>query len=144
MTDLSELIERVKAATGPDRDLDIALLPLWEPGHDALKSYDDRYQTELRDGVFSVWKLDGGYSASIQFPRFTTSIDAALALAERVLPGWTLARLSQDDHKLWYVELRQGHATSYVRVIIAPSTIHGLPLPLSIILALLLALESQP
>lgn len=86
--DLNELLERVRSATGPDREIDVALLHLWEPSHEALCSYDQRYQTELRDGVFSVWKTDGGYSASVPFPRFTASVDAALALCERVLPGW--------------------------------------------------------
>lgn len=90
MTDLNELLERVKAATGPDREIDVALLHLWDPDHEALRSYDERYQIELRDGVFSVWKTDGGYSASVPFPRFTASIDAALALVGRVLPGWNV------------------------------------------------------
>lgn len=67
--------------------LDVAALPLWDADHDALKAWGPEYQTELRDGGFSAWKE--GYSASSPFPRFTASIDAAVALIERVLPGWT-------------------------------------------------------
>lgn len=37
--------------------------------------------------------------------------------------GWTVARIGQDDHKLWWVELRQGFATSFDNVVIAPA--HG-------------------
>lgn len=128
--ELKELIERVKAATGPDRELDSDL------GF-TLGWYANGYE-------FYAWaEADGTFVESVNPKPFTASIDAALALTQRVLPGWTLARLSQDDHKLWYVELRQGHATSYGRVVIAPSTIHGLPLPLAIILALLTALDQK-
>lgn len=97
MTGLDELIERVRRATGPNREIDVALLHLWQPDHDALRTYDDSYQTEFRDGSFSVWKKGGGYSASVPFPRFTASVDAALALTERVLPGWMVVNLCEWD-----------------------------------------------
>jgi len=92
---LSDLLERCRKATGPDSSIDVALLPFWAPDHDALKAYDAQYETEFRDGGFSVWKKDGGYSASTPFPRFTASIDAALALTERLLPGWVVSDLAQ-------------------------------------------------
>jgi len=64
MSGLEELLERVKAAIGPDRQLDYALFCHFAP----------------RD-VASAWHPHEGH-------RYTTSIDAALALTERL--GWRL------------------------------------------------------
>lgn len=61
VNDIDALLERVKAATGPDRNL---------------------------DAMLHHWALSGvgtGYYADS--PSYTASIDAALALTERVLPG---------------------------------------------------------
>ena len=60
MTDISELIERVRAATGPDRELDEAIRFYFDPK-------GSRYYSESS--------------------AYTASIDAALALVERCLPG---------------------------------------------------------
>ena len=61
MGDLNELVERVKAATGPDRELDYAI-------------------SRFADGELAR-------HSSLHLP-YTASIDAALALTERMLPGW--------------------------------------------------------
>lgn len=142
MTDYAELLERVKAANEPNWELDIALLHLWQPDHDALRTYDERYSIEIRDGVFSVWKRDGGYSASSPFPRFTGSIDASLALVARCLQGWVCEVLAQDavgslgdmEGIGWTAEFSNGL-----------DTIQGQAetLPLAIITSLLYALKSQ-
>lgn len=114
--ELKELIERVKAATGPDRELDEDIRIHFDP-------------------VGSVF-----YSES---KAYTGSIDAALALVERCLPGWTVARMSQGDNRLWTVELREGFLTSYGKVVIQPDHWQGTTLPLAIILALLTALDKK-
>lgn len=62
MPDLTELLARVKVATGPARELDIAITRQFVHGK--------FYQTTETAGPY------------------TSSIDAALALTERVLPGW--------------------------------------------------------
>jgi hypothetical protein len=56
-TDLTELIERLEKATGPDRELDAA----------------------IRDALYSP-------SARVGWPPYTASLDAALALVEEKLP----------------------------------------------------------
>jgi hypothetical protein len=63
-SELSELLERVKAATGPDRELD-----------DAIRHAIDGKMVEPQ----LLWRET--------FP-YTASIDDALALTERMLPGW--------------------------------------------------------
>lgn len=82
MTDLSEqastlsdLLERVRGATGPSRELDADLYRAL--GYEVRQSGDG----------FWTWSQSGGSDLRI-LPKFTASLDAALALVERVLPGW--------------------------------------------------------
>lgn len=69
--------ERVAALTGPDRKVDAALergfgLGIFAP------IPDDAELGDIPHGP--------GYGSAI--PRYTASLDAAIALVERVLPGW--------------------------------------------------------
>jgi hypothetical protein len=70
--ELQSLLERVKAASGPDRELD--------------RAFDRR-------DIFPVYG---------DHPQYTASIDAALGLVEKVLPGWALHSL-QDMRGERYV-----------------------------------------
>lgn len=68
--ELEALLARVESATGPDREIDLALMILGWGGP------RERYLTDELDRLAfgEQWK-------------FTASLDAALALVERVLPG---------------------------------------------------------
>lgn len=70
---LRDLLERVERATGPDRELDRA-----------------------------IWKACGiDYRQSVTQP-VTSSVDAALTLIGRVLPGWRVLLDSDNDRRpLW-------------------------------------------
>lgn len=91
--DLKALLERVRNATGPDRGLDGLLardVEGWIP-HFALEG-EDIIDWPWMGGH---WHLPGDPDAddcqqapSDEPPAYTASIDAALALVERVLPGW--------------------------------------------------------
>jgi len=61
---LEELKERLTKATGPDSGLDEAIMLVLQPHH-----------------------ADGGYSL-LEVPRYTASLDAAIALTNAVLPGY--------------------------------------------------------
>src|SRR5438105_1932936 len=80
-TDLSALIERVEKATGPDRELDEAL---------AL-AFGWRLREIVLVRTVLEWERPTGFRLPIGTmadpPFFTASLDAALALVERVLPG---------------------------------------------------------
>lgn len=89
MTDLNELLERVKKAKGPDREIDAHCFALSQGGrlrqfYDGDKSY--------------VWEkpIDGFWIRDIKnvtgTAKFSGSIDATLDLVERLLPGsmWRL------------------------------------------------------
>jgi hypothetical protein len=85
MTDLSDLITRLEGAEEADRELDARLYVeliarLRRPDiEDMIAARAASHPDE------NVW-LSG--ARDWQVPPFTSSLDAALGLAERVLPGW--------------------------------------------------------
>lgn len=101
MADMQELIARLEAGeVGPDLDASICVLL--------------QYGGPNSNGATNV-RTDGDWEGDLLFehgsdeccnpiPAVTTSLDAALALAERVLPGW-----------VWMVEShRDGRATAWL------------------------------
>lgn len=68
------LIERIEAAEVGSAELDL----------------------EVAQALSEPWSYMGEPPKVIKCRPYTTSIDAALALAERVLPGWRLARLGES------------------------------------------------
>src|ERR1700741_3715699 len=95
MADLAELLERVKAGSAPDRQL----------FQDVARALLPDYQTGLVD-----WRYEfGGFLGAGAWT------DAALALVERLLPGWswTGGNIVRDDGMggCWAVlyDLRGGH-----------------------------------
>lgn len=81
MSDLPALLARVRAATGPDRklDLDIGMALAGFPGAIGAAA-----TISTRDGGLSWQTTDGP-------PRYTASLDAVVALIESRMPGWTWA-----------------------------------------------------
>lgn len=88
MADVGGVLERLRAATGPDRELDAAI--------EVATFVPSEWRMDCRQGSKSgtcvVTYIDhrgkrttGTYRA----PSVTYSLDAALALVERVLPGWS-------------------------------------------------------
>lgn len=102
---LTELLERVKAATGPDRDL----------GQDIVEAFG----LEWCQGRWWLGDVAPSHAGKwIKDP--TASLDAALTLVERVLPGWAPA-IRRDPRRefdgLWHAMMvsranpRTQHAT---------------------------------
>ena len=84
MTDLLALADRAEAATGPDRDIDVAIAPLIgvrvvEHSHPLGRRFYDKN------------------GADVLLPRFTASLDAAMSL---VPEGW--------EWRLYSNSLRKG------------------------------------
>ena len=117
--DLADLIARLTEATGPDREID---LDLW------------RLFGDLPPAVHERWDY--------QTVPYTASVDASLALVERVLPGkhWSLGWWDEgfrceflvfEEGEWWY------HA--------GKGTVGEAPtLPLAILVALLRAKQATP
>jgi hypothetical protein len=74
--DLSALIARLEAAEAGSRELDDAVW-LAATGEKASYPFDDETDPHIRYGTLA-W---------VRLPRSTTSLDAALALAERLFPA---------------------------------------------------------
>lgn len=90
--DLANLLERVEKAEGADRELDarlFAALAARDP--DRLAALIAERADQFPDR--NVW-LEG--ARDWQVKPYTASLDAALALVERKLPGWTW-RLDSPD-----------------------------------------------
>lgn len=132
MTGIDELIERCKAATGPDRHLD-ALIEVEARRHEA-------YRVGLDDNTRAYWRatIDGNVydtGTSYMSPHYTASVDATLALVERCLPGWWLHGLGKSPlHGLWWCTLYSLDAQKAVEVEEADTA------PLAILSSLLKAL----
>lgn len=71
MTDLSSLISKLEQAKGPDRELDLEIA-----------------QTLAPDIVVLMHDTSTGKNNPHTYRQFTDSIDCAVWLCERVLPGW--------------------------------------------------------
>lgn len=82
---LEGLIERVKAATGADARLDVDLATL------------SGWKWNVMEGALGYWTDPDGDQRGI--PNYTASIDAAIALVERVLPNfrWGVSGHSLKD-----------------------------------------------
>lgn len=69
------------------------------------------------------WDVDQSYyhpkDGRIRVELYSESIDSAIDLALVKLPGWTIARINQNDDKSWHAEMRKGHLTSYSSVVLA-------------------------
>jgi hypothetical protein len=79
---LEDLERRLKDATGPDRELNARITYITTP----ITQYYDSMEAWLRTNI----------SMSNARPPYTTSIDAALALVERMLPGYFLEHLGDN------------------------------------------------
>jgi hypothetical protein len=91
---LTELIERVEKLEGPDSGVDLALAVgiggfAWE------RRGPDRREWLYPTGRDWFHRLDHA-------PRYTASLDAALGLVERVLPGLYMWRVEFDDEPTPY------------------------------------------
>jgi hypothetical protein len=90
MADLNELLERVEKAMGPDRELDGEIAAALRDG-DKLPDWAKNWAGEWRptiQGSVVLMQNSGEPGPHFSSSKYTASIDAALALVERKLPGW--------------------------------------------------------
>lgn len=129
-TEPGEVVERLAAAEVGSRELDCALAVLL----DGYIEEPSRYGWEAHDYAYidgEGGRVSPGHGGDQLVPHYTTSLDAALALAERVLPadpdfspatpsaGWKIdiyrGMVPSADGGGWFVTVRR-HATDGIRV----------------------------
>nr|WP_313010800.1 hypothetical protein [Brucella intermedia] len=141
---MTDLITSLSKLDAPDREVDALIAAELEPHiFDAPGFNPVRPVPSFRIGSEgnTIRFEDGGIMCLSYFPRYTASVDAAIALAERVLPGWVFDNVGQDFHSVpggyeafgWNVELINGTRVQGQ----APT------LPLAICIALLRAKEAS-
>ena len=98
----AEIIERLEKAEGFDRDIDADIYIEFNIPAERVGRLD------RLGGCVGWWPKDAPYESAVDVPRYTASLDAAIALVERTLPGWrfaierrangmTLAWLTEED-----------------------------------------------
>jgi hypothetical protein len=154
VTSLTELREKAERATGPDREIDAAMWAIasgWTLTYLANNIIVADKPGEVQRVIGWIDPGQVSRNASIHrddIPRVSASIDAALALVERNLPGWvwqlskidgvpSRAPLPDCEARVWIPSIR----TRNLRVESANG--QGATPPLAILSALLRALESQ-
>lgn len=137
MSDLEQLLERVKAATGPDRELDADIAQAiegveiqWRQATGTMEMYPvQRYPSTSHAAGFGIGPV----------PTYTASVDAALAFAERMLPGFGYSLNGghlRDQATIWLGEVETyDQECEFVE--------GGETAPLAILAATLSALASQ-
>lgn len=128
MSDLSSLISRVEKATGPDRTIDVDVMNLLCP-----RSKDEARLVlgKLLEAKWGgVGEIANKTTYFVEAPRLTTSIDAAVSLAERVIPGRCMSVLSNAKMLMYERGGWEGHEVPQM-------------LPRFIVLATLRAIQSQ-
>lgn len=85
MPDYSELLSRIEQASGPDREIDAYIDVLLFGGETVWKQAN--YTMEMYPASRRASKNHIGGFANEHVPLYTASLDATVALVERMLPG---------------------------------------------------------
>lgn len=128
---IAELIERLEKAEGPDREIDADLVCVCCQG--ALVS--QYIASDAEPSVFHAHAL--GLSDRSDVPAYTSSLDAALSLVERKLPGvhWSVSNAAVKPRaNVWMPQP--------TRPIMGPYSSGATP-ALAVCLALLRALSTE-
>lgn len=115
---MRDLIERLEKASGRDRGLDADIYAHFE----IPKERAGRIDIDHTNGVVGWWPKDAPYESAVDVPRYTASLDAAVALVERVLrpdhPHMTISlRGTLGTGRYWQAEItwpsheKRGHSS---------------------------------
>ena len=131
------ILERLRAATGPDRELDALI---WLETTDGATRRESTVTSSTN--LWSPYTIDETRDATgrlITVPSYTASIDAALALVERMLPGCGVVIHANNDSYM------KDSAILHVPSYSSPPKCdgHGATPALAILTALFAALEAK-
>lgn len=133
-SELSTLLDRVKAATGPDQEIDEAIWLSVVPGA-SRKNVMAEWPEE--EAIWEYSDPERNLVGRSLVPRLSASIDAALALVDRSLPGWGVY-FRRDKETTGAGMLLPDHFR------VSPAHEEAASIPLAILAALLSALIAYP
>lgn len=89
MSGIADLIERLEKAEGPDREVDAEIcIALQYGGLNSDGASNVRTDPDWEGDLLFEIEGDAHPECCSPIPALTSSLDAAIALIERVLPGW--------------------------------------------------------
>lgn len=104
---LQAVIERLEKATGPDRELDARIHAIIElPSSD----WEACEKSIISGDGLVTWHYLNKSQITARAPSYTASIDAAIALTERMLPGWArvFKYLASQSAYVFLIEYERG------------------------------------
>lgn len=113
MTDLPSLLARIESAIGPDRELDVHIhaalgLNAKYPDNAAVGDLKHWLEFAVHEKRESPYHFLGPFTKSKEIGRYTASIDDAILLCERVLPGWLVNIQSPwAERPVWTADLHK-------------------------------------
>lgn len=168
---LVALRDAVGASTGPDREIDAQIMfdlfakpvgrksdggptgylwpednPSWSfgirfPGKD--RDWFKKHSREPDDETLLIWRDDAWVLMNaLRIPRLTASLDASERLRMALLPDWSV-HIDQADNRDWWVELREGYATSFQHTVRAHHPVESIARTLAVLNALISQAEAK-
>ena len=132
-----KLIDKLRAADGPDRELDAEIYCAFAGTPcELVRGYLDELRIK-QTGTAVTWSADD------ISPHYTASIDAALALVAEKLPGWKHHDYSYDADDNVYRHQYVLHHEKHTRGTLWVSESHPKSQAIALLLALLTALGGE-
>lgn len=141
MADYSDLIARLEKAEGPDQELDARIIAaLLAPPSATVAQSPINFRWCIyngeRNGHPRLWETPAGFRADHE--SVTASLDAAIALTEKMLPRWSLRLSLGEGYRFPCVLMGRSYpfnATVAVE--------HSTSSPMAVLLAMLHALRHE-
>lgn len=129
---LASLLTRVEGLTGPDREVDALIWLRFTSG--ATRELKTVKSAKSLWPDYTIDETRDAFRTLVSPPPYTASLDAALALVERVRPDWYVR--IQGCNSAWYAEINPTRAGSFHGSFEA----NGSTAPLALLAALLKSL----
>jgi len=136
MTAHSELVARLEGASEGSRELDVLI--------GSVNGYRNRFTGRLLSEALADPEMHDEAMQWEGVPYCTTSLDAALALAERVLPGWAVTMVHRPAIQTITATIFPEGDDSYGAVDDRAGRAYAKTLPLALCASILRATATQP
>lgn len=126
MNRCADVIERLEKAAGPDRAIDAFVSVAAGEADTGAETYGPH-----------LWRT----RVALRAKPYTSSIDEAVALIERKLPGWDLQLFNRPKKGCWMARIKSPHYELFCTKLIEGEEQRVSSAPIAILLALFRALD---